>query len=150
MTVFEEIKVESRDWTGYNSDLVDKIIERGTELEEDNSRLIRQAKRDFWENLGSIFGGVFAISIIIFSFTFGAIVLSNSNKRGQIYYYGYQQGQIDVLSKRAINFELVTNDSNENIWTLVEHPDVTSWGNVGGSYAKRTWKLINSYEFTRD
>lgn len=159
MNVFNQLKVESEYWTGYKPDLIDKVQDRGNELERQNEELRKALDRStsgnrrfFLKMFGGIVGFVAMISVfafLLFLMIFGMI---NGEKREQIFYYGYELGQVEALSGKGINYEMVTKENGETVWELIHNHTIPSWFDFTDSVSKETWKLVDVYEIrdTRD
>ncbi len=137
MTAFDEIKTESQYWTGYKPDLVEKVVERGNELERELAYETKQRKGNFQTGFGEMIGfgaGVGIAVIMIFLFLFG---VNADTKRQRIFNYAYELGQKTALSG-DIDFELGIDDIGQTTWIRTEGSNVPTLLKTN-----REWNIIS-------
>lgn len=102
-TIFDRVKFEMLNWTGYNADLLDELVESGNQLIEENENLkLGKYPPDYKEILLNCLG--IAIIIAITGWVvigFGHMVKTDYSK----FEIGYKVGQIDALTNERVVYE---------------------------------------------
>jgi hypothetical protein len=105
-TVFDKVQMEMPNWTGYNADLLDQLVDIGNDLIAENKKLKRVRKdlrplvKDGIELFLSIALIAFLLGGLVFGFTW--LLKSTGNYKIDV---GYKAGQIDVLTGDRILYE---------------------------------------------
>lgn len=108
-TIFDRVKFEQLNWTGYNADLLDELVEAGNSLVEDNAKLTE--RKNYLETLEHSYASTtirnWLIGIGIFIFCIGG--LATCIVKDENIYTGlanaYKLGQVDVLTNERVLYE---------------------------------------------
>ena len=105
-TVFDRVRFEMLDWTGYNAELLDELIETGNALIEENETLKRKYTQSIdWDAIrgACAMGIMFLLLGSLFIFALGALIKTDViDERMSI---AYKAGQVDVLMAENIQYE---------------------------------------------
>lgn len=100
-SVFDKVSMEMLNWTGYNAELLDNLVEAGNQLLEENEKLRKQKQASILD-LGDFLGIALVLAVVGWLIIgFGHLIKSTTNG----YDIGYKAGQIDVLTGDRIVYE---------------------------------------------
>jgi hypothetical protein len=98
---FIRMQNEQQYWTGYDANLVDEAIKRGTELEQENRRFRefspQQARQRFWYGWG-VFWKIFITLAICGGIAIGIAAAVNADKWGQGYAVGAKDATVAAIT----------------------------------------------------
>ena len=98
---FIRMQNEQQYWTGYNANLIDEAIKRGTELEQENRRFRefspKEARETFWRGW-KVFWQVMVAVAICGGLAIGIAAAVHSNKFGEGYEVGAKDATIAAIT----------------------------------------------------
>ncbi len=98
---FIRMQNEQQYWTGYDANLIDEAIKRGTELEQENRRFRefspRETRKAFWNSWG-IFGSIFITLAICGGIAIGIAASIHAEKYGEGYEVGAKDATIAAIT----------------------------------------------------
>lgn len=136
MTVFEEVKVDSQYWTGYNSDLLDCAIERGNSIEQTVDRIQKLDRRVLIRNVWTVIVTTIASAACVaalFCMSFFGII--NPERDEKIFDYAYKLGQSHAISG-TVYYALVQNRDGESVFTEIDKDDTPDFYSIEGDWKR--------------
>lgn len=108
-TIFDRVKFEMLNWTGYNAELLDELVEAGNELIKQKDSAVKAERKymalSTFEWVAGI-GLVLLMSTLFVFFCWALLILPISSFRSdKLEAIAYRQGQVDVLTETHIVYE---------------------------------------------
>lgn len=108
-TIFDRVKFEMLNWTGYNAELLDELIEAGNELIKQKDSAIKAERKYKALSTFEWVAGIGLVLLMLTLFVFFCWVLLilplSSFRIDKLEAIAYKQGQVDVLTETNIIYE---------------------------------------------
>jgi hypothetical protein len=108
-SVFDKVRMEMPNWTGYNAELLDELVEIGNELLADNNEKEKTLsffrKENNKENVVTVFQIIAWVCVAVFCIGGLWTCVTKQETTFDNLGLAYKQGQVDVLTGEQIVYE---------------------------------------------